>query len=123
VLLVNGAGDAALVCAADAAQRRQQPRRDHAQRLQADADGAPSASRSTACGLAEAESSMRPLSAADKAAARPYTLRITPMPRGGFAELARQSGGVHSEARLRLLNGLYGSGQEPAPGSPVKVIN
>ncbi len=90
--------------------------------LQYAATDATAAQRASA-GLAEAEGSMRPLSAADKAAARPYTLRITPMPRGGFAELARLSGGVHSEARLRLLNGVYGSGQEPAPGAPVKVIN
>ena len=65
---------------------------------------------------------MRAMTAADKAAARPYTLRVTPMPRGGFAELARLSGGTLSEARLRLLNGVYGSGTEPATGTPVKFI-
>ena len=73
--------------------------------------------------MAEAEASMRALSAADRAAARPYSLRTVAMPRGGFAELARQAGGAASEARLRLLNGVYGGGPEPAVGAPVKVVN
>ncbi len=80
------------------------------------------AAQRAAAGTAEAEASMRAMTAADKAAARPYTLRITSMPRGGFAELARLSGGTQTEARLRLINGAYGSGQEPPPGAPVKVI-
>jgi predicted Zn-dependent protease len=82
-----------------------------------------SAGQRASAGLAEAEASMRAMTAADRAAARPHALRVMAMPRGGFAELARQSGGLHSESRLRLLNGVYGSGPEPAPGAPVKVIH
>lgn len=89
--------------------------------LQPAARDAAAAQRAGAA-IAEAEASMRAMTAADKATARPYTLRVTPMPRGGFAELARLSGGTLSEARLRLLNGVYGSGTEPAPGTPVKLI-
>ena len=81
------------------------------------------AAQRAAGGMAEAEASMRALSAADKAAARPYALRLTAMPRGGFAELARLSGGTQTEAQLRLLNGVYGGGADPAAGKPVKVIN
>ena len=89
--------------------------------LQYAAKDAAAAQRAGA-GMAEAESSMRALSTADKAAARPYSLRIVPMPRGGFAELVRLSGGAQTEARLRLLNGVYGSTQEPAAGMPVKAV-
>ena len=81
------------------------------------------AAQRAAAGMAEAEASMRALSAADKIAARPYALRLTAMPRGGFAELVRLSGGTQTEAQLRLLNGVYGGGADPAAGKPVKVIN
>ncbi len=90
--------------------------------LQYAAKDAAAAQRASA-GMAEAEASMRALTAADKAAARPYALRVTAMPRGGFAELARLSGGGVTEAQLRLLNGVYGGGPDPAPGKPVKLIN
>ena len=90
--------------------------------LQHAAKDAAAAQRASA-GMADAEASMRALSAADKAAARPYMLRVTSMPRGGFAELVRLSGGTQTEAQLRLLNGVYGGAQEPAPGKPVKVVN
>lgn len=74
-------------------------------------------------GLRETEASFRPLSTADRAAARPWTLRTVPMPRGGFAELARGSPLTTApEQQLRLLNGVYGGGQDPAPGQPVKVV-
>ena len=75
-----------------------------------------------AAGLREAEASFRPLSPADRAAARPWVLRSVPYPRGGFAELARQSPlGPRAEAQLRLLNGAY-EGGEPQAGQPVKVV-
>lgn len=73
-------------------------------------------------GLSEAEGSFRALSAADRSAARPWTLSTTAYPRGGFAELARRSPlGSGAEAQLRLLNGVYGGG-EPPPGQRVKVV-
>jgi len=90
--------------------------------LQYAAKDAAAAQRASA-GMAEAEASMRAMSAADRAAARPYALRVTSMPRGGFGELARLAGGTQTEAQLRLLNGVYGGGQDPAPGKPVKIIN
>lgn len=70
--------------------------------------------------LAAAEKTFRPMSAEDRQAARPWQLRVLPMPRGGFAELQRQS--VVSEAQLRLLNGVYDGGREPAAGQPVKAV-
>ncbi len=88
-----------------------------------DAASDASAAQRAAGPMAEAEASMRVLTAADRAAARPYTLRVTAMPRGGFAELVRLSGGAHTEAQLRLLNGVYGGGTDPAAGAPVKAIN
>ena len=73
--------------------------------------------------VAEAESSFRALTAADRAAARPWMVRTTAYPRGGFAELARssplQSG---AEAQLKLMNGVYGGGPEPRVGSAVKIV-
>jgi len=72
--------------------------------------------------LREAEGSFRPLSSAERAAARPWTLRTVPYQRGGFAQLARQSPFTEfSEQRLRLINGLYGGG-EPRPGQLIKVV-
>ena len=76
-----------------------------------------------ASALAEAESSFRPLGAAERAAARPWTLKTAPYPRGGFAELARSSPlPLQAEAQLRLMNSAYGGGPEPRPGQPVKVV-
>ncbi|MED5618286.1 M48 family metalloprotease [Ideonella sp. BN130291] len=84
--------------------------------------GADAASLQRAHGqMREAEASFRPLSAADRNAARPWTVRTVPYPRGGFAELARQSPLPHAERHLRLLNGFYGGG-EPAPGQLVKTV-
>jgi len=75
-------------------------------------------------GMLEAESSFRALTAADRAAARPWTVKTQPYPRGGFAELARGSPlPVRAEAQLRLLNSAYGGAAEPKPGQPVKVVN
>jgi predicted Zn-dependent protease len=72
--------------------------------------------------MADAETTFRPLSAADRAAAKPWRLQIVPYPAGGFAQLARQSPlSTDAERQLRLLNGVYGGG-EPRPGQPVKVV-
>lgn len=72
-------------------------------------------------GLREAENSLRPLSAGDRLAARPWTLRTVPYPRGGFAQLARQSPLPNAEQQLRLMNGKYAGG-EPGVGQLVKVV-
>ena len=73
--------------------------------------------------VAEAESSFRPLTPTDRAAARPWTVRTTPYPRGGFAELARNSPlQSQAESQLRLMNSAYGGGPEPRLGSPVKIV-
>jgi predicted Zn-dependent protease len=73
--------------------------------------------------LEDTEATFRPMSASDRTAARPWTLRTVPMPRGGFAELARRTPLVtHAEQQLRLLNGIYGSGAEPQPGQLVKTV-
>lgn len=76
--------------------------------------------------LREAELSFRPLSAADRSAARPWQLALVPYPVGGFAQLARSSPlSELPEQQLRLLNGAYGGqgGQaEPKTGQLVKVV-
>ena len=76
--------------------------------------------------LREAELSFRPLSAADRAAARPWQLKLVPYPAGGFAQLARGSPLAElPEQQLRLLNGVYagqGAQDEPKPGQRVKVV-
>ncbi|MFN0315357.1 MAG: M48 family metalloprotease [Burkholderiales bacterium] len=72
--------------------------------------------------ILDAESSFRPLSAADREAARPWTIKAVPYPSGGFAELARQSPLTgNAEQQLRLLNGVYGGGGV-RPGQLVKVV-
>ena len=72
--------------------------------------------------LREAEASLRPISEADRAAARPWMLRSVAYPRGGFAALAQGSVlGERAEGQLRLLNGFYPTG-EPALGQPVKTV-
>jgi predicted Zn-dependent protease len=72
--------------------------------------------------MQEAEASFRAMTAADRAAAQPWVLRSVPYPRGGFAQLARQSPlPAHAEQQLRLLNGVYAGG-EPQPGQLVKVV-
>lgn len=72
-------------------------------------------------GLREAEGSFRALTAQDRAAARPWVLKTVAYPKGGFAELARNSPIARPEQQLRLINGFYGGG-EPAPGQMVKVV-
>jgi len=77
-----------------------------------------------AAGMLEAESSFRALTAADRAAARPWIVNTVPYPRGGFAELARSSPlPARAESQLRLMNSAYGGDAEPKPGQPVKVVN
>jgi predicted Zn-dependent protease len=72
--------------------------------------------------LREAELSFRPLSNADRAAAKPWALRTVPYPRGGYAQLARNTPLTdYAEQQLRLLNASYGSG-EPAVGAMVKLV-
>jgi predicted Zn-dependent protease len=71
--------------------------------------------------LREAENSFRPLSAQDKAAARPWVLKLVAFPKGGFAELAKTSPIESPEQQLRLINGYY-SGGEPKLGQMVKVV-
>jgi predicted Zn-dependent protease len=74
--------------------------------------------------LTEAESSFRALTAADRAAARPWSVQTVPYPRGGFSELARSSPlPQRAEAQLKLMNGVYGGGAEPKPGQAVKVVS
>lgn len=73
--------------------------------------------------LREAELSFRPMSAADRSAARPWQLKLVPYPEGGFAQLARNSPLTDlPEQQLRLLNGVYGGQSEPKPGQWVKVV-
>jgi hypothetical protein len=60
---------------------------------------------------------------ADRAAARPWSVKTVPYPKGGFAELARTSPlPAPAEAQLKLMNGAYGGATEPKPGQPVKVV-
>ena len=72
-------------------------------------------------GLTEAEGSFRALTSADRAAARPWTVRTVAYPRGGFTELARSSPVPRAESQLRLMNSAYGGGAEPRVGQLVKV--
>lgn len=73
--------------------------------------------------LREAELSFRPMSAADRIAARPWQLKLVPYPAGGFAQLARSSPLTElPEQQLRLLNGAYAGQPEPKPGQLVKVV-
>jgi predicted Zn-dependent protease len=71
--------------------------------------------------LQEAQNSFRPLTASEQAAARAWTLKTVPYPRGGFAELARSSPLEQAEPQLRLINGFYGGGV-PQTGQLVKTI-
>ena len=75
--------------------------------------------------MREAEASFRALTAADRAAARPWVIKTVPYPGGpggGFASLAKKSPLAQAaEQQLRLINGVYGGG-EPKPGQLVKVV-
>jgi predicted Zn-dependent protease len=72
--------------------------------------------------MKEAEASFRPMNAADRKAARAWEIKTVPFPRGGFAELAKQSPlTTFAEQQLKLLNGVYTAG-ELKQGQPVKVV-
>ena len=71
--------------------------------------------------MLETESTFRTLTAADKAAARPWVMRSAVMPRGGFAELAKTSPLTNPELQLRLINGVYPAG-DIQPGLLVKTV-
>lgn len=72
--------------------------------------------------LRAAERSFRPITAADRAAVRPWKLRVVATPPGGLRALATKSPLAHyAEQQLRLLNGYYGGG-DPAPGGPIKIV-
>ncbi len=73
-------------------------------------------------GLQQAAASFRALTSADRAAARPWRIDTVAFPRGGFAQLAKNSPlGNNAESQLRLLNGVYVEG-EPRLGQLVKVV-
>jgi predicted Zn-dependent protease len=73
-------------------------------------------------GLQAAELSFRALSDADRAAARPWQIKLTPFPKGGFDQLARNSPlGSTAQGQLKLLNGVYRGG-EPKVGELVKTV-
>jgi predicted Zn-dependent protease len=73
--------------------------------------------------LLGAEKTFRALTEQDKALARPWRLKIVPLPAGGFAQLAKQAPAQlpNAEAQLRLLNGVYPDG-EIKPGTLVKTV-
>jgi predicted Zn-dependent protease len=72
--------------------------------------------------IKEAEGSFRALTAADRSAARPWTIKTVPYQRGGFAQLAKQSPLTSlPEQQLKLINGVYAGG-EPAAGQLIKVV-
>ncbi|MFO1190633.1 MAG: M48 family metalloprotease [Rhodoferax sp.] len=71
--------------------------------------------------LQQAQDTFRPMSAADRELARPWVLRTTALPAGGWAPLAGRSPLEAAEAQLRLINGVYGGG-ELRPGQRVKVV-
>jgi predicted Zn-dependent protease len=73
--------------------------------------------------MREAESSFRAMTAADRAAAKPWVIHTVSYPRGGFAEMARSTALLdNKETRLKLLNGAYGDGPQPKPGQLVKTV-
>jgi predicted Zn-dependent protease len=71
--------------------------------------------------LREAEASFRAMNAADKAAAKPWALKMVPLPAGGLAELARKSPLANAERQLKLINGVYAGG-DLRVGQLVKVV-
>lgn len=78
--------------------------------------------RAAQTALAQAQGSFRPLSGAERATARGWTIKTMVYPRGGFAELARLSPLPSAERQLRLINGFYAGG-EPKPGQLLKVVD
>jgi hypothetical protein len=73
--------------------------------------------------MAEAESSFRALMGARLAAAKPYVEKTMSTPRSGFAELAKSSSlTTRLEAKLRLIDGVFGGEAEPPVGHIVKAV-
>jgi len=73
--------------------------------------------------LRAAINSFHAITPAERKAARPFVLRlVTVQPRMTMASLAQQSPlGAEAESQLRLLNGLYPSG-EPKPAQLIKIV-
>ena len=73
--------------------------------------------------LRGAINSFHAITPAERQAARPYVLQlVTAQPGMTLAALARQSPLDHdAESQLRLMNGLYPSG-EPSPGQLLKIV-
>ncbi len=72
--------------------------------------------------MREIEGSFRAMSAQDTAAAKPWVLRTAQLPRGGFPELAtRLPLTTLPEQQLKLINGVYSSGNVAA-GVTVKMV-
>jgi predicted Zn-dependent protease len=71
--------------------------------------------------MRQSENGFRTMNQNDAAAARPWLLRASAMPRGGFAELARLTPLANPEQQLRLINGVYAGGTIP-PGAPIKIV-
>ncbi|MHB8914389.1 MAG: M48 family metalloprotease [Thiobacillus sp.] len=72
--------------------------------------------------LKDAMNSFHALTAAQRAAAKPYQIRlVTAQPGTSFSKLANASPLENAGAQLRLLNALYPTG-EPQPGQILKVI-
>ncbi len=72
--------------------------------------------------LREIEASFRGMNAQDIAAAKPWVLRTTNLPRDGFAGLARSAPmSTLAEQQLKLMNGVYSSGTVQ-PGALVKMV-
>lgn len=71
--------------------------------------------------LREIEGSFRALTAQDRAAAKPWVIKTVAYPKGGFAELAKNSPLANAQQQLRLINGNYAGG-EPKAGQLVKVV-
>ncbi len=73
--------------------------------------------------LRAAINSFRAITPAERQAARPHVLQlVTAQPGVTLAALARQSPlGADAESQLRLMNGLYPSG-EPSPGQLLKIV-
>jgi predicted Zn-dependent protease len=73
-------------------------------------------------GLQEAERSFRAMTPQDASAAKPWVLRTSALPRGGFGDLARSAPmSTLPEQQLKLMNGVY-SGGTVQPGALVKVV-
>ncbi|AJP48921.1 peptidase [Rugosibacter aromaticivorans] len=73
--------------------------------------------------LLAAEKTFRAINDKDRSLARPWRLCLAALPQGGLAQLAKRSPTTlpHSEAQLRLMNGVYPDGVI-TPGAQVKVV-